>query len=831
MNKDPTEAVCDLALDPGFQGCIKEQATVEEATKIIGYISHNVFAKWWVLSLVVKRHEERIRQRWAKKTREQRKKLLRNIWPEINTHHRPDFRHFLQEVRSDSVFLGPKRSAAYSFPTLNLEDLAEGKTLPLFLNSRGRHHPSKFTGIDIQSIPLITNPQVSRMPVLNASGAHITVGLHVQTDPESYGALVSWETSDGAPESIERGTHEPYERGYYVLLIQQQILWFLVRSCVSILQTALPELIAGDVKPEPPPIRLDPSARPSVALMIAEAPYRVPPQYMDVERLLAIIAAKRSGALDHIFNLREDPRYFADTVKDYADHRPESYSYLQSTSTPASGPRIWDLALQDTCESAYFSAIHWDATHRQITAVAQLLDRDPKPFAHEEKPPTDLSYAIGHLARYLSRMVGQLICELRFHLPSSPPMRSQCAKYFPKQHYFSCDCCERQSKSALRPGHILWIFELMMSRETVENFGLSNMLDEIERDLRQDPKQNDLIAPFIDHILSDLAVVAECQRQLEAMPWYRIATKTAGERDEQIEDAISALQSDLQSLCDQIRKIEMYELGCPSNQYFHFPVDKRRSQQTSDQMRLAEARLDAFWDMFDGKLSKDTRDRIAAFSPMRHQLERTPEWQELEVPQEPQQSAHGTLQKRNECQVSFPAIRHVESNSGKNANRPRGNSSHQPPSDGKVKTRGTPSAPAHSSEATSSPDSPPVPLAPCPRIAVSRRALRVFDFLLRTTSDGTWSAPRGEIPWTDFLHAMARAGFALEKMHGSAWQFTRDKGAVSASGRDGDARSRGSIQFHEPHPRSKIRSVDGRRMGRRLRRAFGWDGDTFVAQR
>ncbi|KAI8240831.1 hypothetical protein K4K55_000301 [Colletotrichum sp. SAR 10_96] len=75
----------------------------------------------------------------------------------------------------------------------------------------------------------------------------------------------------------------------------------------------------------------------------------------------------------------------------------------------------------------------------------------------------------------------------------------------------------------------------------------------------------------------------------------------------------------------------------------------------------------------------------------------------------------------------------------------------------------------------------------------------------------------GQVSWKDFLHAMTGTGiFAAEKLYGSVWQFERTDGDQSR------------IQFHEPHPYSKIPFVVARRIGRRLNRNYGWTGDMFV---
>jgi hypothetical protein len=78
----------------------------------------------------------------------------------------------------------------------------------------------------------------------------------------------------------------------------------------------------------------------------------------------------------------------------------------------------------------------------------------------------------------------------------------------------------------------------------------------------------------------------------------------------------------------------------------------------------------------------------------------------------------------------------------------------------------------------------------------------------------------GELPrsirWTEIRNALAKIGFAAEKLHGSAWQFSPT--AIDLP--------RG-IQFHEPHPNSEVPLVLARRYGARLARAYGWDGTMF----
>jgi hypothetical protein len=49
------------------------------------------------------------------------------------------------------------------------------------------------------------------------------------------------------------------------------------------------------------------------------------------------------------------------------------------------------------------------------------------------------------------------------------------------------------------------------------------------------------------------------------------------------------------------------------------------------------------------------------------------------------------------------------------------------------------------------------------------------------------------VRWTDVVSTLTKIGFSAEKLHGSAWQFTPKKIALSRE-----------IQFHEPHPDGEV---------------------------
>jgi len=70
---------------------------------------------------------------------------------------------------------------------------------------------------------------------------------------------------------------------------------------------------------------------------------------------------------------------------------------------------------------------------------------------------------------------------------------------------------------------------------------------------------------------------------------------------------------------------------------------------------------------------------------------------------------------------------------------------------------------------------------------------------------------------------MVDVGFSAQKLYGSVWHLSPTP----------SLRLDRSIQFHEPHggdTDGKIGPRQARRMGSRMNRAFGWDGDMFVSE-
>jgi hypothetical protein len=110
---------------------------------------------------------------------------------------------------------------------------------------------------------------------------------------------------------------------------------------------------------------------------------------------------------------------------------------------------------------------------------------------------------------------------------------------------------------------------------------------------------------------------------------------------------------------------------------------------------------------------------------------------------------------------------------------------------------------------------------------VPLRVLNVFSIILRQVPYGV-TKKRGkkmEIPWTDFVAAMAAVGFGATRFHCSLWHFVPEGVPVSE-----DPALMRSIMIHEPWENSRISLTYARWIGMRLKRMYGWHMDMFAEE-
>jgi hypothetical protein len=350
--------------------------------------------------------------------------------------------------------------------------------------------------------------------------------------------------------------------------------------------------------------------------------------------------------------------------------------------------------------------------------------------------------------------------------------------------------------------HIFKLFQYLWEFPVRQTLKVHVLVDALEHLLQTNARAKFLTSPWVASLLSKLSIVTECLRQLNFFqPWARRIAYNVKRRQTKLLIAHCLNFSKWNCILKtSFEGTELTELGRPGGSKFRYPVKKRRSQVTVDVMRAAETVLDAFWAAADARFKDCTgttpHDIVRNIIEERT-LQRTPPWVEppkvvssvepvdyIYIPfsntlHDPSKQITGAFdklavgtKKRNRCQADA-----TKTNGYDDSQELEGNEDEQP------------------------------------TFRVDKRAHKVFRILFYSPSSRDHP---GDIPWQEFLYAMVSVGFAVEKLQGSAWQFTPKNLDVEQP-----------IQFHEPHPTHKLPFTWARRNGRRLFKTYGWTSDMF----
>ncbi|KAF9560858.1 hypothetical protein EC968_005975 [Mortierella alpina] len=764
-----------------------------------------IFKDWNLLNHIVQRHEATIQKRWLKKTREQRKSVLLRAWPNMADTHRPDLEAFFKESNGNTRTID---RAAYLWPHINQEDLLKPKLLLIFLNSRARNFPSAFAGADHQSFRFATTS--SRVPAAFLN--EYTMMFTGRDTPETYGELYSWDDNDKAADWLftQRGMHPGY--GLQMLEVQERVYGFLLQCCLLILHDMTREDLMNDdspVVPEPPALTIvEGSVVDSLDAIATMTPYRLP-AHLDLARLQDIVAAKRSAMEDHIWSLREDPSYFADTILDVKEHRQEilldTRGRLHSLVRPSPRKRFWDRVAWTVVTEAYLYLDIFDELYSQIGKVIALKDRYEGTYSYEDNLPEDLLQAFLELDFTLTNYIKGPISDLKTSVFASPPLRASFVRLPEEGNADRIVVTQKQNFSwDWTQKRLIWLFRTLWDDQQLHLVGLSPLLDKMEHLVENDAKTRNLFSARVANSVANLSFFAECRRQISLYePWAATFENDAASRSQALGQALVERTKRLAVIYEASKQVSLVDSD-PSNGKFYYPVEKRRTKETTEAMQQAEKNLDEFWEKLDSyllprmDLSHDgVLTRLLTDSRILH---RTPDWVEPDLSLSPADREKEGLGE----DIVMPLSKVY-------SEEPRPQSVSGPKT--KVKTRGAAAPRAAATVEESGAESNGRDVDIQPTFTVDKRALKVFATLFHRPSR---SSQPGEVPWNDFLHAMGATGFSMQKLYGSVWHFTPSNLDVERS-----------IQFHEPHPISKIPFRIARRIGRRLFRAYGWHGDMF----
>jgi hypothetical protein len=424
---------------------------------------------------------------------------------------------------------------------------------------------------------------------------------------DDYGRIVAWADDERAFQWMVDGTHTIPGLGLLVLEAQQRVLRFLVDCCAIILHDLSPEqLISGttsvdskisnkdDINTVANPLK-DASEVPSLAAIASEAPYRVPRQ-LDLGSLQALTAAKHSEAEDHLWQLREDPEYFAEEVKDQRDHRSDCVlDHLRRPHPNLGTPEFWDQTLRIVIEEAYVEFWLWKTANEDIRDLKTLESKYHDRISPNEHLPAEFETALCNFKYLLDQMIDLNLKRLHVVLPASPTAR----------HLFVRDngTLTLRPKDPvdpkLGPSHyLMWLFKTLMIEHHAFLVGVPNLIDEVQRLVDKDREVHDLISSKVARVFANLATVAELVRQVQMyQPWFTMIGQKSG--NEECREAYNQKMKGYDDSAAALNRPLFVNYGDPLNGRLTYPSHKRRTKEVTEVLRNAEQNLDELWAIFD----------------------------------------------------------------------------------------------------------------------------------------------------------------------------------------------------------------------------------------
>ncbi|KAK3946051.1 hypothetical protein QBC46DRAFT_248752 [Diplogelasinospora grovesii] len=785
----------------------------------------SIFNDWRLLEQIVQRHEPTIQRRWTKKSKNRRRKDLESAWPGMSPQHQPD----LEACRMGRV--GEAAREACMWPYINLEDLSEEKPLCLMINSRGRNHPSAFAMAEVRQtqFSLITHRTGNRPRHLRGYSMVFTG----REDQDAYGELIREKDEPGSQSWVASGIAVSPGKGLWILEIQARLYRFLVDVAKVILHDIPVAASVTDplfpILPEPAPMPADIATcrKSTLATLALEAPYRLPAT-LDFSQLQSIIEARLAHAEDHVLSLREDPGYFAAAMEEWKEHTPLFRhgvpGAVQSGSLGSQASEIWHKAVIVYITNALGDVVVWHVLRGKIAHLVELkgINHAKGQIQPGATLPQDYQMAFCTLIYHLRETQNSIVKDLRYGWATSPPMRPYLQWKRPPNSTSSptaagVEACSDHllgvDRAVVTWERITDVILAMFDEDWLQFMGIEHLMDETEHIRKTEPAAKKLITSWVADQLGSLSIVSECTRQINLyQPWAAGFELGIWKHHDKLHaDYVETTREWQNMLLNYKPSPRLTGLGIPTKGKFRYPADKRRTKENVEAMRKAEDALDEFWAQLQKELTEAGGMSARLQSVFSRPVQRTPEWV---APANPQGGP--VVVGSDPSSLATPFQGPFVDDKPQRSTVPVATSSKS-----KLKTRGVARSPP---DPDSIAEEEPVELqpeavqetTPVP-IKVSERVAKVFSALFFSPSP---SAQPGEIPWSEFLFAMGSIGFTMEQMQGSAWRFSPPSSL--GVGRN--------ILFHEPHPAPKLPFHMARCIGRRLSRAYGWTGETFVVE-
>ena len=458
-----------------------------------------------------------------------------------------------------------------------------------------------------------------------------TMILSGQKSASTYGRLIPWDNDPGAFEKMLKGRGLQPRIGLLVLEIQQKKLRFLLQCAQTILHDNPPQLDGLGQSATITAPSTEESEWPSLVNEVLKAPYQAPDQF-DVGRLRSFVSGKRSDAEDHIWSLREDPSYFKDTLYEWSERRQEKLLSTNGKPHPLlRRDEFWEHILRNIVMQAYGNLIIWSQLEKDVEHLTLMRQKYGDKIVPCSDLPEDYALALCHFSYQVDQHIKPAIGMWKRGMMASPPLR----KHYVREPLDPNEPNKMILKARKPISHVedpfLCLMEQLTRDDQIMFMGLENIVDELERLMRNDRKSRERLSSWLASVLSDLSLLAGLKRQIGLLwPGPSILGAVSIEEQEREHDKKSTL---FNNILDIFQKgMRLAAVGNPLTK-FNYPSEKRRTATTTQQMQEAERNLDRFWETVDDHVfrreGKPLTSILKGILPQRP-IRRTEDWKEPE---------------------------------------------------------------------------------------------------------------------------------------------------------------------------------------------------------
>lgn len=766
-----------------------------------------IHTKYQLLRSIVFPHLDELLETWQEMIPDERTSILAKAWPGIPGLHRPEA-FGPDKDKSLEYYIGKTPPNRYMLPFLNVQDLQDEKSFLVLVDTRCRHPPHTLASTELNFAP---HGLVDQGPMRAPS-------LKMQLDdPDNYGVTVSFASEVEATNFESDGKGLSPVAGLQVLYMQDKLLSFLVSAVKLVLSEQLEgastehdlfePAIPSDLYDEDPMAMFD---------VAAKEPFR-PRKGLQLDRLEQLVLIQSQMAHDRVWDIREDPRLWEALYNTTSDH--DEAQILDDRGRPDSvmkTSKFTAAILHDVVVRSHYNLILWDQLHALLEKIKVLYEASPEGIVVETMEPSELVEAIQCLHLALENLRIMTVQEVAWY-KASPGLRSQ----FVRMPFAQVMESKNYEKDPIK-------YQLchLLARICGQDLGnVDNVvafsdtryyLDVLETFLRtpQGTKAREYISDLINDAIAKLWVLTEVEHRFAKQPWHLKVVGVFLQKDQgkTVLERLSGPTTAWDKVFEKAAEtgfITSPELGKPGTQFYYDIDAKKNRKRAVNMLCKAEANLDRFWNHVDTNLNAivDNYQQgvLQRLLDERGDMHRTIPWSERD---------HSKDAKQVPFKEAFD-FKH----------QPLSNTFHDSSTEitgsfdksliiekTKEKTRGTPAA----AEEPAEPAREPSPEAAI-EFAVGKHSYEAFRALFHMPGE----APVASVRWNDVVGALTDIGFSAQHLHGSQWQFN----PVAAPVAELDLKR--GISFHAPHPGDEVPLELARRYGRRLSRAYGWEGTMF----